>query len=79
MRMVAASLLTLASLVLLGLADGVDLHFKGDEQLSHIVSPLPYTYLKPKALPKNFYWGNVDGKSYTTRMLNQHLPQYCGT
>ena len=49
--------------------------------LSHIVSPLPKDVLleSKTPLPKEFYWGNTNGgKSYLTRMLNQHIPQYCG-
>ncbi|KAG7357402.1 papain family cysteine protease [Nitzschia inconspicua] len=53
--------------------------FHGDELLSHIVSPLPHTYMDPTKLPKRFFWGNVGGKSYLTHMLNQHIPQYCGS
>lgn len=30
-------------------------------------------------LPDNFNWGDVDGTSYLTRSLNQHIPQYCGS
>ena len=29
--------------------------------------------------PTNFDWRNIDGKSYVTKMLNQHIPQYCGS
>jgi cathepsin X len=42
-------------------------------------SPLPYTYLTPDDLPASFTWQNVNGKSYLTRTLNQHVPQYCGS
>ena len=42
-------------------------------------SPLPISYIDPKELPDNFSWGNVDGVSYLTRSLNQHIPQYCGS
>lgn len=38
-------------------------------------SPLPYTYIKPEDLPDSFSWGNVDGVSYLTKSLNQHIPQ----
>jgi cathepsin X len=30
-------------------------------------------------LTDNFNWGNVDGHSYLTHSLNQHIPQYCGS
>ena len=30
-------------------------------------------------LPEEFNWGNLNGQSYLTRTLNQHLPQYCGS
>jgi len=43
------------------------------------VSPLPYEYISESELPAEFNWGNADGKSYLTHMLNQHLPQYCGS
>jgi cathepsin X len=30
-------------------------------------------------LPENFSWDNIEGKSYLTKMLNQHIPHYCGS
>jgi cathepsin X len=45
----------------------------------HIESPLPHTYLQSSTLPDSFSWNDVDGKSYLTHHLNQHLPQYCGS
>jgi cathepsin X len=42
-------------------------------------SPLPYTYIDEDDLPDNFNWGNVNGRSYLTHSLNQHIPQYCGS
>jgi cathepsin X len=42
-------------------------------------SPLPYQYIKDDDLPVSFTWGDVDGKSYLTHSLNQHIPQYCGS
>jgi cathepsin X len=42
-------------------------------------SPLPYTYISEDDLPENFNWGDVNGHSYLTHSLNQHIPQYCGS
>jgi hypothetical protein len=40
-------------------------------------SPLPISYLDPKFLPDNFSWDSIDGVSFLTKSLNQHIPQYC--
>mmetsp|Transcript_25040 Transcript_25040/g.27760 ORF Transcript_25040/g.27760 Transcript_25040/m.27760 type:complete len:326 (-) Transcript_25040:286-1263(-) len=40
---------------------------------------LPHTYLDMTNLPKQHSWCDVNGTSYCTKMLNQHLPQYCGS
>ena len=53
-----------------------DVDWPSQNQYRH---PLPFTYIDPKDLPENFNWGDVDGKSYLTRILNQHIPQYCGS
>jgi cathepsin X len=45
----------------------------------NVQSPLPHTYLSSVALPDAFSWADVDGISYITHSLNQHLPQYCGS
>jgi len=42
-------------------------------------SPLPLTYVQIEDLPDSFNWGDLDGKSYLTPSLNQHLPHYCGS
>lgn len=39
-------------------------------------SPLPISYIR--SLPLAFSWSNINGTSYLTHMLNQHIPQYCG-
>lgn len=74
-------LLWLSSIVPLTSAQSLD-YGGEDKQLSHVISPLPYTYLLETnaPLPKSFYWGNTNGgKSFLTKMLNQHIPQYCGS
>jgi len=40
---------------------------------------LPHSYIKEGDLPLSFSWDNVNGRSYLTHSLNQHLPQYCGS
>ena len=40
---------------------------------------MPHTYIEEATLPDSFSWGNVEGKSYLTHSLNQHVPQYCGS
>ncbi|KAL7438382.1 hypothetical protein ACHAXH_007602 [Discostella pseudostelligera] len=52
---------------------------EGHTKRHHIVSPLPHTYLFKEDIPDNFSWDNVDGKSYLTKHLNQHIPHYCGS
>jgi len=44
-----------------------------------VTSPLPHTYVQTSDLPTDFSWGNVNGTSYLTKNLNQHIPQYCGS
>ena len=31
------------------------------------------------ALPESFWWGDVDGVNYLSWIVNQHIPQYCGS
>jgi cathepsin X len=52
---------------------------EGHTLLESYTNPLPHTYIDPEDLPTAFNWGNVDGVSYLTHSLNQHIPQYCGS
>lgn len=38
-------------------------------------APLPHTYIGSDDLPDSFSWADVDGASYLTHSLNQHVPQ----
>jgi len=49
----------------------------GHKVKNYIKSPLPHTYVDD--LPDEFTWQDVDGSSFLTHSLNQHLPQYCGS
>jgi cathepsin X len=50
-------------------------------------SPEPHTYLAMHQLPTKFTWGEVKGEQFggnqgasgLTTILNQHIPQYCGS
>lgn len=42
-------------------------------------TPQPHTYIDHDKLPTSFNWYNIDGVSYLTKQLNQHIPQYCGS
>ena len=78
MMVVLRTTLLLVS-TLLSAATATEIFAAGDEELGHVVSPLPYTYISESELPKSFFWGNRSGTSYLTHSLNQHIPQYCGS
>merc|ERR1711862_333370 len=52
---------------------------EGHKIKNDYISPLPHTYLSGEDMPEEFSWGDIDGVSYLTRTLNQHIPQYCGS
>jgi len=46
-----------------------------------VLTPQPYEYTSEAQLPEEWNWANPGGhgRSYVTKMLNQHIPQYCGS
>ena len=51
----------------------------GVDVSEHVTSPRPHEYVDLSSLPDDFSWMNVSGVNYLTKMLNQHIPQYCGS
>jgi len=52
----------------------------GHNKWEVVKSPRPHEYIQVSELPVAFNWGNVSGRSFLTRMLNQHSGmQYCGS
>jgi len=45
----------------------------------HLQTSEPHHYVEHEGLPDEWNWGDVDGLSYLTPNLNQHIPQYCGS
>lgn len=56
-----------------------EIKIREDAVHNSFMSALPHTYIGADELPDSFNWGDVDGKSYLTKSLNQHIPQYCGS
>jgi len=50
----------------------------GHTKLEDYSSPLPSEYILDASLPTSWDWRNVSGVQYTTELLNQHIPTYCG-
>lgn len=72
---------TLTATLLCALASAID-DFKfmdGHLKRNDYTSKLPFEYISEPDLPDSFDWRNINGTSYLTHMLNQHLPQYCGS
>jgi len=54
-------------------------YMPGHTEREHVLNARPHEYLNVANLPKSFTWANVNGTSYVTKSLNQHIPQYCGS
>ena len=44
-----------------------------------VTNPIPSDYMQVSELPERFWWGNVNGINYLSWVLNQHIPQDCGS
>ena len=51
----------------------------GHTKLEDHSLPQPKEYLKADDLPTSFTWSDIQGTSFVTKNLNQHIPQYCGS
>mmetsp|Transcript_20770 Transcript_20770/g.34339 ORF Transcript_20770/g.34339 Transcript_20770/m.34339 type:complete len:356 (+) Transcript_20770:84-1151(+) len=54
-------------------------HMPEHTTLEKVESARPHTYVDMESMPRSWDWRNVNGRSFVTKMLNQHLPQYCGS
>jgi len=59
--------------------DGNVNEYKPMKKTFNVKSAQPQHTMKTEDLPGAFDWRNVDGRSYVTKNLNQHIPQYCGS
>ncbi|KAL3779051.1 hypothetical protein HJC23_005991 [Cyclotella cryptica] len=82
----ASTSIFVALIVRANSSNGADNQYRSEyvEMAGHDVresyySPLPHTYLSDDEIPDEFTWQNVNGKCYLTHLLNQHVPQYCGS
>ena len=48
-------------------------------QYTQLIERIPHESVCVEQMPTEFTWSNVNGTSYLTRTLNQHIPQYCGS
>jgi cathepsin X len=53
--------------------------FFSEPRKSHVISPLPHTYIRAEDIPVTYDPRNVNGRDLTTANMNQHIPQYCGS
>lgn len=51
----------------------------GHDKPENAKLPRPHEYVSDDELPTSYSWDNIKGKSFLTKTLNQHIPQYCGS
>ena len=71
--------LVVFGVLLLGSASAMQEYLPELDKPDDFTLPIPSSYLASEELPSDFSWMNVNGTSYLTRVLNQHIPQYCGS
>mmetsp|Transcript_16980 Transcript_16980/g.33160 ORF Transcript_16980/g.33160 Transcript_16980/m.33160 type:complete len:381 (+) Transcript_16980:221-1363(+) len=56
-------------------------YLPGHTKFEHVTSPRAHELLASheETLPEHWNWGNVKGRNYLTKMINQHIPHYCGS
>jgi cathepsin X len=72
-----AAIISFASSSAANIIDSEIVYLPAHTRFEHVVSARPHEYLQH--VPDNWNWNNVNGTSYLTRMLNQHVPQWCGS
>lgn len=58
---------------------GTGIHRLPGPPKSHVLSPLPHTYIRDSEIPAAYDIRNISGTNYASRDRNQHIPQYCGS
>lgn len=79
-RVLDAVFLIVSSFVTINAEDQDTALPKGHQILEKYTHPVPSNYVSSDRLPQSFSWSQpVNGTTFLTKALNQHIPQYCGS